>query len=297
MTPTWIAADWGGSNARFWAIDAYGAVLGMRMSDTGIADLAASEFEQVLISTTGEWLDTAHTVIACGTIGSRQGWVDAPYQTTPCAISPQQAVTATMARAGVTVHVLPGIRQTNPADVMHGEETQIAGFLARNEGWDGVICLPGAHTKWVHISAGEIVSFQTFMTGEMFALLADMSVLQHSIAPCGWDADAFETALSKTMSRPEGLASGLFSIRAEQLVHDPDTSTLHARLSGLLIGAELAAAKLYWLSQNVAVIGADTVSMPYVAGPKAQGVVVERADDADTLLVGLMAPYALLWAN
>ncbi len=68
----------------------------------------------------------------------------------------------------LTVYVIPGIKQANPADVMRGEETQIAGFLARNKNWDGVICLPGTHTKWVHVSADEVVSFHTFMTGELF---------------------------------------------------------------------------------------------------------------------------------
>ena len=86
-----------------------------------------------------------------------------------------------MADPRLTVPVIGGPAPDKPADVMRGEETQIAGFFFENQGFDGVLCLPGTHSKWVQISAGEIVSFRTFMTGEIFALLADRSVLRHTL--------------------------------------------------------------------------------------------------------------------
>lgn len=294
MKPTWIAVDWGTSNARFWAIGADGSVLGERTSDKGMGQLAPSEFETVLRDLAGDWLSSASRVVACGMVGSRQGWVEAPYQTTPCAVCPSTMVIAPTTGSGLTVHIIPGIRQTDPADVMRGEETQIAGFLAQNPGWDGVVCLPGTHTKWVHISANEVISFQTFMTGEIFALLAGQSVLRHSIAGSGWDGDAFADAMSQTLARPESLAARLFSLRAAQLVHKTDTVTLRARLSGLLIGAELAAAKPYWLGQKVALIGADAVSAPYITGLASLGVDAARVDAKDMTLAGIKAAHALL---
>ena len=295
--PTWISADWGTSNLRLWAIGDGGAVLDMRTSDKGMGQLAPDEFEAVLVDAAADWLETADTVVACGMVGSRQGWVEAQYQTAPCAVCPNQMVTAPVQRDGLTVHVIPGIRQTDPADVMRGEETQIAGFLSLNEDWDGVICLPGTHTKWVHVSAGEVVSFQTCMTGEMFALLAEQSVLRHSIADSGWDEGTFLEALSQTMSRPERLAGQLFSLRAAQLVHNTDAQSLRTRLSGLLIGAELASTKPYWLGQNIALIGAKAVSQPYLAGLAAQGVDVVCADATDMTLAGIKAARTLLEAR
>ena len=292
--PTWIAADWGTSNVRFWAIGADGSVLGERTSADGMGSLVPSEYEGVLNQSCNEWLETATTVVACGMVGSRQGWVEAPYQTAPCAVCPNQMVKAPVKRNGLTVHVIPGIRQTEPADVMRGEETQIAGYLAQNDDWDGVICLPGTHTKWVHVSAGEVVSFQTCMTGELFALLTEQSVLRHSISDNGWDEDTFLDALSQTMSRPERMAGHLFSLRAAQLVHNTNPQTLRARLSGLLIGAELASTKPYWLGQNVALIGAEAVSQPYLAGLAAQGLDVARTDATDMTLAGIKAAHALL---
>lgn len=295
MTPEWIAADWGTSNLRLWAIGADGSVLGERTSDRGMGTLAPAEFEGTLIDLAADWLESAATVVACGMVGSRQGWVEAPYQTAPCEVVPNGMVKAPITRAGLTVYVIPGIKQTNPAaDVMRGEETQISGFLEKHKDWDGVLCLPGTHTKWVHVSANEVVSFQTFMTGEMFALLVQNSVLSHSIAPTGWDSDAFDTALSIALSRPESLAGRLFSLRASQLVNDTDPVALRAELSGLLVGAELAAAKPYWLGQNVAIIGANAVSMPYVAGLTAQGITAMRVDATDMTLAGIKAAYRQL---
>ncbi|SMX43427.1 2-dehydro-3-deoxygalactonokinase [Octadecabacter ascidiaceicola] len=294
QTPTWIAADWGTSNLRLWAISNDGTVLDMRTSEKGMGQLAPDAFEPVLVDVAADWLKTADTVVACGMVGSRQGWVEAPYQTAPCSVCPNTMVKAAVQRDGLTVHVVPGIRQTDPADVMRGEETQIAGFLSLNDDWDGIICLPGTHTKWVHMSAGEVVSFQTCMTGEMFSLLAEESVLRHSIAESGWNDGTFLEALSETMSRPERMAGQLFSLRAAQLVHDTDPQTLRARLSGLLIGAELASTKPYWLGQNVALIGADAVSQPYLAGLAAQGVNVAHADATEMTLAGIKTAHAIL---
>jgi 2-dehydro-3-deoxygalactonokinase len=269
-------------------------MLDTRQSDQGMGSLAPAQFETALVDLAADWLATARQVIACGMVGSRQGWVEAPYQTAPCSVSPRTMVQAPVTRPGLTVHVIPGVRQTTPADVMRGEETQIAGFLACNPGWDGVICLPGTHTKWVHVSAGEIVSFQTFMTGEMFALLTQHSVLRHSIASSGWNEEVFQTALSDAMSKPEMIAARLFSLRADQLVHSTDTTTLRARLSGLLIGVELAAARPYWLGQRIALIGADAISAPYVTGLAAQGAKAERADATDMTLSGIIAARHIL---
>ena len=113
---------------------------------------------------------------------------------------------------------------------MRGEETQIAGFIAAHPEWDGILCLPGTHSKWAHISAGEVVSFRTFLTGEMFAPLSRQSVLRHSVGGDGWDDAAFVTAVSDTLSRPEHLASSLFSLRAGSLLDDLPAATARAQL-------------------------------------------------------------------
>jgi 2-dehydro-3-deoxygalactonokinase len=290
----WIAVDWGTSNMRAWAMSASGTVLAEANSDQGMGKLDRSGFEPALLAVIKDWIDGPTTVIACGMVGSRQGWVEAPYAAVPCATLPEGLVQAQTNHPDLTVYVIPGIKQANPADVMRGEETQITGFLARNKNWDGVICLPGTHTKWVHISADEVVSFQTFMTGELFDVIATQTVLRHSIAADGWDDEAFAQGLDMGLSRPERLAARLFSLRANGLLNDMRGTAARAQLSGLLIGTELAAAKPYWLGQQIAVIGDSKLSKLYVDALATQAAPATQVNAATITLAGLTVAYQRL---
>lgn len=290
MTADWIAVDWGTSNLRAFAI-AGGAVVAQAQSGAGMGSLKPPEFEGALLDLIGPWLgDGVMPVFACGMVGARQGWTEAAYQTVPCGpLDPAAMVVARSADPRIRVQIIPGLRQMQPADVMRGEETQIAGYLAGDPGFDGVLCLPGTHCKWVRISAGEVVSFQTFMTGELFALIAGQSVLRHSLVGEGWDEAAFLAAVADAMAKPERMAARLFSLRAEGLIAGLSVGAARARLSGILIGAELAAARPYWLGQRLVVIGAGTLAGHYARALAAQGVAAEVAEADGMTLAGLMA--------
>ncbi|MCX7888634.1 MAG: 2-dehydro-3-deoxygalactonokinase [Rhodobacteraceae bacterium] len=288
----WIGADWGTSNLRVWALDAAGRVLVRAESEDGMGRLDRAGFEPALLRLVGGWLpaEGRTTVVACGMVGSRQGWVEAPYRAVPCTPFGRGPLARPETRdPRLSVHVIPGLRQDSPADVMRGEETQIAGYLVRNPGFDGVICLPGTHTKWALVSAGEVVAFQTFMTGEIFALLTRQSVLRHSTGGAGWDGPAFAEAVSEGLSRPERLAAALFALRAEALLHGLTPDRARARLSGLLIGSELAASRPFWLGQKVAVVGAERVAAAYAAALGQQALTVATAEVEPMTLAGLAA--------
>ena len=284
----WIAVDWGTTNLRAWAMGADGRVLAHAESDDGMGKLARDGYEPALLRLIGGWLDNCPPVIACGMVGSRQGWCEAPYRTVPCAaLDPLRTVTAPTTDLRLSVSIIPGLKQNQPADVMRGEETQIAGALRLMPNYDGVFCLPGTHSKWVHISAGEVVSFQTFMTGEMFALLSEASVLRHGMAGEGWDDAAFGAAVNDAISRPERIAARLFALRAEGLISGLTPAAARARLSGLLIGTELAGAKPYWLGQRVTLIGAEKLSAAYASALLQQGVQAQCLPVTECTLAGL----------
>jgi 2-dehydro-3-deoxygalactonokinase len=286
--PEWIAVDWGTSNLRAWAMGPKG-ILAEAQSDDGMGKLARDGFEPALLRLIGPWLGTA-PVFACGMVGSRQGWCEAPYRTVPCApLDPAAQVLAPALDPRLTVRIAPGLKQTAPADVMRGEETQIAGALRLIPGYDGVLCLPGTHSKWAQISAGEVVSFQTFMTGELFALLSESSVLRHGMEGGAWDDTAFDQGLDDALSRPARIAARLFGLRAEGLIAGLSASAARSRLSGLLIGIELAAARPYWLGQRVTLIGAERLSAAYARALGTQGVQADRRSVTDCTLAGLAA--------
>lgn len=295
MTPDWIAVDWGTSNLRAWAMGPNG-VLASGSADDGMGKLAKAEFEPALLRLIAPWLGAgAMPVIACGMVGARQGWMEAPYRTVPCApVASGELMLVPTVDPRLQMMIAPGLSQAKPADVMRGEETQIAGALALLPKFDGVFCLPGTHSKWAHVSAGEVVSFQTFMTGEMFALLSQQSVLRHGMAGEGSDEAAFAQGLADAMQRPERISARLFTLRAEGLLDALSPAAARSRLSGLLIGLELAAAKPYWLGQRIALIGAEALSTRYAAALAAQGASAETLDATACTLAGLTAARGLL---
>ncbi|ABD56750.1 2-dehydro-3-deoxygalactonokinase [Jannaschia sp. CCS1] len=283
----WIAVDWGTTHLRAWAMVG-DEVRAEAKSADGMGGLDRDGFEPALLRLIEPWLGQSPMhIVACGMVGARQGWFEAPYTAVPakpCDLKPVQAPTVD---PRLNVQIIPGLKQADPADVMRGEETQIAGFLAAHKSFDGVLCLPGTHAKWVRLSAEEVVSFQTCMTGEMFQLLAEKSVLRHSIAEAGDDPDAFAEAVSDTMSRPEKLSQRLFGLRAQNVLNGQDTTTARAKLSGYLIGAELAATKPYWLGQDVAIAGSPALVAAYADALKTQGVDARIFDAAPLTRAGL----------
>ncbi|CTQ48202.1 2-dehydro-3-deoxygalactonokinase [Jannaschia donghaensis] len=285
----WIAVDWGTTALRITRMDGIRPV-DTRQNDKGMNALSHDDFERVFIDLAGDWIDGPTDVLACGMVGARQGWAEAAYRTVPCAAAGGELTHAPTKDPRLNVSIVPGVRQLKPhPDVMRGEETQIAGILARQPDFDGVACLPGTHTKWAHLSAGEIVSFRTVMTGELFADLTGRSVLRHSLAGDGWDEEAFVAAVSDALSRPEILTARLFELRAADLLHGQDAATGRAILSGLLIGAELAATKPWWLGRDAIITGSSKTTHAYATALKSQGLSPTLLPADEMTLAGLAA--------
>jgi 2-dehydro-3-deoxygalactonokinase len=136
----WIAVDWGSSNLRAWAMDARGQVLAEAGSADGAAGLTPDGFEPALLALAAPWLapDRPTDVIVCGMAGARGAWAEAAYARVPCPPTPAATVAAPTADPRLAVRILPGLAQDDPPDVMRGEETQIAGLVATEPGFDGV---------------------------------------------------------------------------------------------------------------------------------------------------------------
>ncbi|NHF74566.1 2-dehydro-3-deoxygalactonokinase [Paracoccus xiamenensis] len=281
MSADWIAADWGTSNLRLWAMAGMD-VVEMRSSDRGMGAMTGPEdFAAELTRMTEGWAPLP--VIACGMVGARQGWVEVPYRTVPCPATPTLTPVPDDP-GGRPVLIAGGVMQQHPPEVMRGEETQIAGILAAQPDFDGIICLPGTHTKWARISAGEIVNFQTVMTGEIYALLSRQSVLRFGLSDTQVDPESpgFQDALATSLSQPHLAWAKLFQLRAAGLVDQPDPAQATDRLSGTLIGLDLGAARANWLGQQVLIVGAPRLAALYDAALRQQGAapVIGDADAA-----------------
>jgi len=291
IAPDWIAVDWGTTRLRAWAMrDA--VPLAARASDRGMGGLAPAEFEPALLDLIGGWLPAAGRmrVIACGMVGARGGWAEAEYRPVPCPpIDPRRAIRAPGRDPRLDVRILPGLSQAEPPDVMRGEETQIAGFLAENPGFRGTLCLPGTHSKWVRLSRGRVEAFRSFMTGEVFSLLAGQSVLRLTIGAAQPDPATLAEAGAEALADPHAAQTGLFALRAAALLRDLAPERAAGRLSGLLIGAELAAARPFWQDSAVAIVGAPDLARLYETLLLAAGADARHKDGTALVLAGLAA--------
>ncbi|KAB0490577.1 2-dehydro-3-deoxygalactonokinase [Pseudomonas vancouverensis] len=257
-----IAVDWGTTSLRAYKLAEGGHVLEQRSLAAGIMHLPVSPrvirgqacsngFELAFDEACGDWLDAQPDlpVIACGMVGSAQGWCEVPYLDTPANVATLgQALHAVRSLRGVDVHIVPGvIERSRLPNVMRGEETQVLGVLHRlagEAGSDLLIGLPGSHSKWVEAADGCIVHFDTFMTGEVFAVLSEHSILGRTQQRGGaFDEAAFDRGVQVALSREgeSGPLSTLFSARSLGLTGELSATAQVDYLSGLLIGHELSA--------------------------------------------------------
>jgi 2-dehydro-3-deoxygalactonokinase len=149
---------------------------------------------------------------------------------------------------------------------------------------DGTVLLPGTHSKWVRMSAGAACSFQTFMTGELFALLTRHSLLGRLMTPGGDDPAAFDLGVDRSLASP-AISARLFSVRTEGLFDRIPPSSLPDYLSGLLIGAEIAAMRDETLDQ-VTIVAAGKLASRYARALQRAGAphpLIVPGDEAASL--------------
>lgn len=293
--PVWIAVDWGTSHLRAWAMGEDPAPLEERRSDQGMGRLAPTDFAPALTTLLDGWVtaDRPIPVMICGMAGSRQGWCEAPYQAVPGPVSRLSGSLATPPDSipGAVLRIVPGLRQNDPPDVMRGEETQLSGLLALEPEFDGVVCLPGTHSKWAVLAGGEVKRFQTCMTGELFRLLTEDSILRHSVSGASSDSidDAFWHGVREGLEQP--LSTSLFAVRGRSLLLDADKQEAQERLSGLLIGAELAAVlpDLPMTGTPWKLIGDHALVQRYQSALEAAGRPTMALDGTRVVIAGLDA--------
>lgn len=295
----WIAVDWGTSSLRIWGLDESNQIIFHQVTDEGMSSLdGAAAFEATLLNHVSTNLsdEVVVPVICCGMVGAKQGWHDAGYQTLPCdPLAEQQVVAIKVNDPRLQVWIVPGLCQQHPADVMRGEETQIAGVLAHIDGpLTGMVCLPGTHSKWALCEAGKVTQFATFMTGELFALLAKQSVLRFSVADSDWHEPTFVAAVEQAFANPQCISNLLFSVRAGDVLDQPQGAYGKARLSGLLIGLELAGAKHMQQQGVVHLVGGSDLAKTYQQGMHAIGIETKVHSGEALVLAGLTAAYKQL---
>jgi 2-dehydro-3-deoxygalactonokinase len=279
-----LAIDWGTTALRAWLADGEGRVLRRGASAEGILAVGDGGFAGALGRLVGDWPKAS--AFAAGMIGSRQGWIEAPYASCPAGVHDLGRGLARVDAPGVgSLAIVPGVSRVDPGgvpDVMRGEESQVLGT-----GRDGVFVLPGTHSKWVEVADGRIVWFATFMTGEVFAVLSQHSILGRLMSGAGKDEAAFSLGVERGGESGAGLLHALFSARTLGLFGKLPEAGLRSYLSGLLIGAELSGAARLVRSRSVGVIGAPALAARYVTALRRTGWQADALGE-ETIVTGLL---------
>jgi 2-dehydro-3-deoxygalactonokinase len=291
-----IAVDWGTSRLRAMLIGLDGRVLTEAESDDGIGALKPGDHEGAFARLVADWPNVP--AIIAGMVGSRQGWREAVYVS--CPATPETIAGGILrfeSAAGRPLAIVPGVMVRSPdrdGDVIRGEETQIVGLLAREPKFDGVVILPGTHSKWATVSGGAVADFQTYLTGEMFGLLAHQSFLRHSVKEGGKDLSTlpdFELGIRRTVIEGLPFLAAIFSVRARQLLDGTAPEDNLAYLSGLVIGGEIAAARdtgRLWQGRALRIVGSRSLARAYARAFDIAGYEAEALDGADLVVAGLL---------
>lgn len=281
-----IAVDWGTSSFRAFRLDAAGGVLERRSSALGILHVPGGDFAAVLRDQAGDWLAAGESeVLLSGMVGSRQGWVEAPYLRCPAGPREIAAALVPVPFDGARVRLVPGLSDMDEADVpevMRGEETQLLGVLD-TMGGEGLACLPGSHSKWAVIKGGRIASFRTYMSGEVFSALRAGTILGRMMVDGPSDAAAFAEGVARS-GAPGHVLHHLFGVRTRGLFGTLADTASASYLSGLLIGHEIRAALP--AGGRVCLIGAASLTALYASAIAACGGTA-RIMDEDAAARGL----------
>lgn len=249
-----IAFDWGTTFLRVFRLGAGGAVLDKRQLQLGVMRIQGDsyrrtiEFERAFEQACADWLAASPgaAVIACGMVGSAQGWRDAGYLEVPQTLDELGAsLKIVKTSAGIVLHIVPGLLQRGELpDVIRGEETQLVGALESLPASAGpsLVGLPGTHGKWVELNGRRILGFHTFMTGEVYQALCEHTILGRTLRRLQvLNTGAFDRGVEVARSAlgRAGLLSNIFSARSLGLVESLSGEEQAEYLSGLLVGHEL----------------------------------------------------------
>jgi 2-dehydro-3-deoxygalactonokinase len=269
------AIDWGTTSARAYRLDAAGQVIDERSGPYGISQITDGRFVQALQSLLGDWSSDTAPRIACGMIGSRQGWREAPYVSCPASLDSLAGGMMEIER----LRIVPGLitrDQRGTPDVLRGEETQLLGAISPDES-RVVAVLPGTHSKWAVVERGTVVDFRTYMTGELYSLLLAHSILGRMAqrSPDQASSTAFDRGLKEGLEC-EAITHDLFAARTLALTGALEKSDVELWLSGLLIGCEIRDG-LHWskhaqTSALVRIIGEASLSQKYLHALTRAGV-------------------------
>lgn len=277
-----IAVDWGTTNRRAYRIE-YGAVAATFRDDRGVKAMAGQGYEAEVAAIRDRLGDLP--MLMAGMVGSTIGWREAPYAAVPAGL---HALAASLLAIDDRTAIVPGLSLNDGtrADVMRGEEVQLLGAIAAGLApADALLCQPGTHCKWARMAAGEVAQFATAMTGELFALLKDHSILGAQLSSEVTPGPAFVEGVRR--GAQGDLATALFGIRAASVLGTLMPNDAPSRASGILIGADVAAQVR--AHDTVHILADPALGALYASAVETLGGTAKLVDSHAAFVAGIVA--------
>ena len=320
-----IAADWGSTNLRVYLCQHHlvqdylvehhliesnpsSATEPLRVlatkSGPGVLHINEGSFEETFFDLVADWLEVHGPlrVLLSGAVGSTVGWRDAPYL--DCPVDAEQIIagrTVFQAR-GLEFLIVSGLKTQGPLgapDLMRGEELQLLGWmrLQSKQVTEQVIILPGTHNKWVLVKNDRVETFATALTGELYSLLENHSILITEPQEEPFSADWFMQGVNLAKRLQSGqLLQALFTTRSRQVAGDLSTQQARSYLSGLLVGADILGSIGLFTDQvaqlnKVVLIGDSTLTHAYQLALKSFAIEAQICDSTEIAMAGYQAIY------
>jgi 2-dehydro-3-deoxygalactonokinase len=241
-----VGVNWGSTNFRAYRMTADGELIEEYSEPAGVSRLDRQGMSNLIDALMQRW-NVSGPVYASGMIGSNIGWQAVPYAEAPAGLA-DVAVAAVPVRIGTAaVLLIPGISckraYDGGPDIMRGEEVELFGFSAMQPQWNGLVALPGTHTKWVRFDGGRIIDFFTSMSGELYDRLTAAGLLASIVEGEAEDGPVFLDGVRIGRERKLGLSTLLFGARAHVISGQLERTAAASFIRGLLIGSEIADAQ------------------------------------------------------
>lgn len=285
-----IGLDWGTTSCRAYLIGSDGTVIDQKATADGILSVEDGNFDPVFDRLLQPWLSTKDQlpILASGMITSRNGWLETPYLGVPAGAADfAKSLCAHVTKSGHKIHFVTGVTHEDASgtpDVLRGEETEILGHMSHspeNGSQPALYVVPGTHSKWVGTANGALGSFQTFMTGEVYAALRTHTILSRLTAEGPFSQTGFDAGAKAGLESGAALLHRLFAVRTLPLFEKLTPVEASDYLSGLLIGAEVAGGlAAHRAAATITIIGQDDLAARYERALKLAGVQTHRATQA-----------------
>ncbi|MEO5613038.1 MAG: 2-dehydro-3-deoxygalactonokinase [Sphingomicrobium sp.] len=280
MVEGFIAVDWGTTNRRAYRLDGDGRCVEEFEDKRGVLSIPAGGFPDAVAEIRARLGD--QPLLLAGMIGSNRGWVEAPYVACPAGLDD---LARGLAWPDDDIAIVPGVRDDVRIDVMRGEEVQLLGAAASLLAGCRV-CHPGTHNKWVDLADGRIASFRTVMTGELFNLLKEHSILSDLLAAPVELGDAFDAGVRHGLESTD-LQAELFSVRARVLLGQARREDAASYTSGLLIGGDVRIGLGSTPAAPVTVLGRPELTRLYAAALAIAGRDPAELDGEQCFIAGI----------